>query len=336
MFLTICTVMCESGRDLGKPNRKGWATNERVQIIESIRETYMKTQNRNDLSQLSGTVKPPMSWSWVGACGLAALLLVWTTTAVGQVPPTLTIADASVAEGNAGTTSLVLTLVLSAPTNQIVAGSFSAIPMTGTGFSPATGGSACGAPGVDFVQVNNLPVSIPANTLSKTVTITVCGDSIRESNEQIFFSVTNVTRAQCFEGTCNGIATILDDGDTGISSISIADATIKQPSVGTRTLSFVLSLSAVTTQDVRVDFSTENGGAIGGSSCGLVATGTPDFVTKSGTITIPAGQTSGLIDITICAGTLRESDEAFKVILGPRISNASIKDGAAIGGIRAK
>src|SRR5690242_20649226 len=84
-------------------------------------------------------------------------------TAMAQALPIMVIDDASVFEGNAGTTILKRPVHFVGTQSSTVTGTVSAIPLSGTGFHPAVGGAACGG-SVDFVQFGNVPFSIPPNT----------------------------------------------------------------------------------------------------------------------------------------------------------------------------
>ena len=70
-------------------------------------------------------------------------------------------------------------------------------------------------------------------------------------------------------------------------------------------LAFTVSLAAVGGLDVSVDYETSNGTATAGS----------DYTRTSGTLTIPAGRTSGTIEVPILQDTTVEGDETFTVTL---------------------
>ena len=77
-------------------------------------------------------------------CMVSAASLLWPGIVTGQSLPTLVITDASVFEGNSGTKILSLPVSFVGAQNNTVTGVVSAIPLTGTGFNAATGGSSCG------------------------------------------------------------------------------------------------------------------------------------------------------------------------------------------------
>jgi beta-glucanase (GH16 family) len=107
------------------------------------------------------------------------------------------------------------------------------------------------------------------------------------------------------------------------STISISSISPFEGDAPTATVSFKVNLSKATDQAVTVDFATADGTAGAGS----------DYVAKSGTITIPAQSTEGVIDITVIGDTLKETDETFTVTLS-NAKNATIATGVGTATIR--
>lgn len=265
-------------------------------------------------------------------------VLLWVALALlpsaasAQVPPILTINDAIDFEGNAGSKSLVFTVTLTGPSSVPVTAQLSAIPLTGSGFNAATGGASCGGQ-VDFVQLNNVPFTIPANTTMATVNITICGDTVIEPNEHIFVSLTNVLGAQCFEGTCNAVGTIRNDD--GLPSLTINNISTSAPSLGTHNTAFTVSLSHSSPLPTSVAFATRNGTAQAVGACPplFFSNGKDDYVSRSDTLSIPPNTLTGSIAVTICSNVSAESDETFFVVLS-NPANATIADGSGQGTIR--
>ncbi|MEP6845232.1 MAG: family 16 glycosylhydrolase [Panacibacter sp.] len=75
--------------------------------------------------------------------------------------------------------------------------------------------------------------------------------------------------------------------------------------VGDQTFQFQVSLSAKTTSDVTVHYSTVAGTALEGQ----------DYISATGTLTIPAGETKGTIDVTVKGDSLRTVSQQFYVQL---------------------
>lgn len=100
-------------------------------------------------------------------------------------------------------------------------------------------------------------------------------------------------------------------------SLSIDDVTLKpEGDSGTTNAVFTVSLSAVSSSDVTVDFATADGTATEGD----------DYTATNGSLTIPAGATSANIEVPVLGDTLEEGNETFVVTLS-NPANAAIADG---------
>ena len=98
--------------------------------------------------------------------------------------------------------------------------------------------------------------------------------------------------------------------------------TITEGNTGTRAASFTVTLSAASGQPVTVTYATANGTAAAGG----------DYRATSGTLTIPAGQTTGTITVLVNGDRLPEANETFSVNLSGA-TNAVIADGQGAGTI---
>lgn len=270
------------------------------------------------------------SWDSVIACRIARLTARSLVAVAGcalsiavTAQPILIIDDASAFEGNATGNVLKLPVhFVGAQPNQVT-GFASAAPLVGAGFNTPVGGTACGA-GVDFVQFTNVPFTIPPNTPNGTlfVGIQLCADAAIEPDEHIFVSLTGVAGAQCLEGTCNGVGTIVNDD--GPPSMSINNISVSEPALGNRTVVFTVSLHHPSSQQISAHFATRDGTAH--AACTPPCTLIQDYIAASGTLIIPAGAPSGQISVTIRGDTIRENDETFFVDLSSPV-NATILDG---------
>src|SRR5205085_350627 len=97
---------------------------------------------------------------------------------------------------------------------------------------------------------------------------------------------------------------------------------ITEGNTGTKAATFTVTLSAASSQSVTVAYTTADGSATAGS----------DYLAASGTLTIPAGQTSGTITVLVNGDRLAEPTETFVVNLSAP-TNATIADGQGIGTI---
>jgi Calx-beta domain-containing protein/VCBS repeat protein len=106
-------------------------------------------------------------------------------------------------------------------------------------------------------------------------------------------------------------------------SITLSDVTVTEGNTGTRAAVFTVTLSAASSQPVTVAYATANGTAAAGS----------DYQAASGTLTIPAGQTTGTITVLVNGDRIAEPNETFFVNLSSP-TNATIADGQAVGTIQ--
>jgi Calx-beta domain len=244
-------------------------------------------------------------------------LAVLSGTAVAQ-PPIMSMLDVGDFEGNAGTRNLVFTVTLTGPSATPVTATLSAISIFGS-----TGGASC-AGAADFITLNQ-PFAIPANATTANFSVTICGDTTIEPDEQVFVALTNVVGAQCFEGTCNGVGIIRNDD--GPPSISINNISISEPPAGSRGGSFTVRSSHPSQTNTTVNFATRSGTALAASACVPFITGAfPDYLSRSGILTIPANALSVGISVTVCGDNFSEPTQTFFVDLSNPV-NATISDG---------
>jgi serine/threonine-protein kinase len=108
--------------------------------------------------------------------------------------PSLSIADAATSEGRRGTKNLVFTVKLSAASGSAV------------GYSIATGNLTATA-GSDYAATSLTGQVIPAGSTSKTFSVPVYGDLVKEANETFSVTVTQVSGASTSDGYAVGTIT---------------------------------------------------------------------------------------------------------------------------------
>ena len=121
-----------------------------------------------------------------------------------------------------------------------------------------------------------------------------------------------------------GDATGVDFGTAQVAAptVSLGDVAEAEGSAGLRTLNVPVTLSAPNPYPVTVYYRTDSGSAIPGT------TTVGDYSTSQGSVTIPAGQTTGFIPITVNGDTSWEYDEYFYVRLDAAL-NATVSTGSA-------
>jgi hypothetical protein len=231
----------------------------------------------------------------------------------GGGTPTVSIADTSVAEGNAGTTPMVFTATLSAPAPSTVTVNFATL--TGKGAGTATSGT-------DFTATSGT-ITFATGATTGTATVNVNGDTANEANETFTVRLSAPSGATIADDTAIGTITNDDGGGGGSAVVSIGDASVVEgPQKASRAMTFTVSIPSAVATTVTVTATTSNGTAI--------APG--DYAARTAVVTIPAGSTSASFVVTVKGDNLDEANETFTVTLsGP--TGATIGDGSGVGTI---
>jgi hypothetical protein len=222
------------------------------------------------------------------------------------VPPTISIGDATVTEGNTGSVNAVFTVSLSASSSQTVTVQYATANGTATAGSDytATAGTLTFTPGL----------------VSLTVSVPVLGDTVFEPTETFLVNLSNPTNATIGDG--QGVGTITNDDPAPPPTISISDVTVTEGNTTPVNAVFTVSLSAASAQSVTVQYATANGTATAGS----------DYTATAGTLTFTPGLVSLTVAVPVLGDTTAESTETFVVNLSNPV-NATIADGQGIGTI---
>jgi hypothetical protein len=223
-------------------------------------------------------------------------------------PPTLSINDVSLTEGNSGTKNATFTVNLSEASTQSVSVNYA------TANDTAIAGS-------DYTAKSGTLNFSPGQT-SKTFTVPILGDTLDEANETFKVNLSQANNATIADG--QGVGTIIDNDDSTpvLSQLSINDVSVTEGDSGTKNATFTVNLSAPSSQSVSVNYATANDTAIAGS----------DYTAKSGTLSFNPGQTSKTFTVPILGDTTVEGNETFKVNLS-QATNATIGDSQGVGTI---
>jgi Calx-beta domain len=129
----------------------------------------------------------------------AKLGIISDSTTLTVSAPTISINDVSINEGSSGTTSFVFTVTLSAPAVQTITVNFITANGTATGGFNST---------FDYTPITGMLTFLPGQN-SKTITVSVNGDVVTESNETFFVNLSGANNATILDG--QGIGTIIND-----------------------------------------------------------------------------------------------------------------------------
>ena len=220
-------------------------------------------------------------------------------------PPTVSIGDTSVTEGNVGTSSANFPVSLSAPSGFDITVNY------------ATTGAGPAGVGVDYAAAAGA-VTIPAGSTTTTVSVPILGDLLDEPDETFTVELSDPVNATL--GASQAIGTILDDDEP--PTVAIGDVSVTEGDTGTTDALFAVTLSAPTSFAVSVDFATADGTATAGA----------DYTAQAGTLTIPAGSIAATVAVPVLGDLADEPDETFTVELS-RPVNAGLGDGQGLGTI---
>jgi hypothetical protein len=224
----------------------------------------------------------------------------------GSLPPSVSIGDATVIEGNNGTTGATFTLTLSRAVGFDVTVHCQLADIdarAGSDYAPASG-----------------YVVIPAGRTSATISVAVIGDRLVEAQLERF-AVNLISSANAVIADGQGVGTIRDDEPR----ISIINVSQKEGKGNKNTLfTFTVTLSAAYDEPVTVGYATADRTATVADN---------DYSATSGMLTFAAAETTKTITVLVKADKKKESDETFFLNLFNASSNALIYDPWGIGTI---
>jgi hypothetical protein len=224
-----------------------------------------------------------------------------------DVPPSVSINDVAVAEGNAGTSTATFTVSLSAASGLPATVAFSTAD--GTATQPSDYQSASGV------------LTFAAGQTTGTVSVTIVGDTANEPNESFVVNLANPTNASIADP--QGVGTMTnDDAVAPAQGFSVSDAVVREPHGGHNLVHFKVTLSSAAPSWTSVKYTTANGTAKAGS----------DYKPESGTLVFHRGERFKTITIKVLADRIYEGNENFSVqLFSP--ANAAIADGTGVGTI---
>ncbi|MCW3014754.1 MAG: endoglucanase [Solirubrobacterales bacterium] len=231
----------------------------------------------------------------------ASTVTTTITDNAADLPPTVSAGPASVTEGTAAAASvLAVPVVLSAVSGRAVT----------VGYATTDGTATAGS---DYTATTGT-LTIPAGQAGAAINVPVAADALDEDDETLTVTLSSPVNATLQAPAATG--TITDD-DT--ATITVTGATVLEGAAGATTATNALvNLSVASTRAVTVSYATGDGTA--------VAPG--DYIAASGQVTVPPGQRTVLIPLSIVGDSTIEPDEAFTVTLAGPIGAAIATSGA--------
>ena len=219
-------------------------------------------------------------------------------------PPSLSVADASIVEGNSGPATATFNVTLSVASTQTVTVSFATSNGTATAGSDYTGGSGT--------------VTFNPGQTSRPIGVLVTGDSVSEANETFTVTLSNPVNAVLGDGVATGTIT----NDDAAPTIAINDVSVTEGNTGMANAVFNVTLSGASGSTVTVNFASAAGTATAGS----------DYVTTSGSLSFAPGVTAQTITVPVIGDQANELDEQYVVNLTSPV-NATTADAQGAGTI---
>ena len=221
-------------------------------------------------------------------------------------PPVISINDVTVTEGNAGTLNMSFTVSMNKASASTITVDYATADNTATA-------------GTDYVAVASTTLTFTPSQTTKTVNITINGDTMDEDNETFYVNLTNAVNATI--GDAQGIGTI-NDNDAP-PTLSINDVTKAEGNSGTSNATFTVTLSQASGKTITVDYATANNTATAGT----------DYTAVNGTLTINPGNATQTINVPVIGELVDEDDETFFVNLS-NPTNVTIADAQGVGTIQ--
>lgn len=200
----------------------------------------------------------------------------------------ISINNASLSEANAGTKKMQFTITLTD----------SPLLFATVNYTTHNGSATAGS---DYVAQTDSVTFLPFQT-SKTIEIQILDDTIYEGNEDFYVQISTNNSGYAVSGEGKGYGTIVDD-ELAPLSLYLYDQSVAETD-SNRVIQFTAHLNqSAPAGGVTLTYTTQDNSAVAGS----------DYVAKSGTLTIPAGQVNGYIGIETIGDLIPEPTENFKL-----------------------
>lgn len=215
----------------------------------------------------------------------------------------ISIADAVLAEGASGASNLVFTVSITP-----------IVPVaTQIDFNTLDASAVAGS---DYTAIVLQTLTIPANTASANISVSVQGDNIVEANETMLVRLSNVRALNYTITRDTGIGTITNDDNT---VLSITGATGPEGNSGLTPLNFALRLSNPVQGALSVAYSSQDGSATVADN---------DYQAASGSVSFASAATTANITVNAIGDLIVEPDQSFTVSLGAIVLPAGIATSA--------
>ncbi len=226
------------------------------------------------------------------------------TAVTPVIPPSLSIQDVSLFDGDSGTTNALFNVTLSCPAAQTATVQYATMNLTAIA-------------GADYFSTNGTLTFAPGAT-NQTIAVRVIGSPLNKPDNT--FAVNLLDPTNVIVARSQGIGTILNDYP--LPYLSVSDATVVKPDAGTTNAVFNVSLTPPSGQSVAVGFETADGTALGDL----------DYVPVSTDLIFAPGQTNLTVTVVVTNHASAKPSQFFYATLYSA-SNAKIDRNTGAGTI---
>jgi subtilisin-like proprotein convertase family protein len=219
--------------------------------------------------------------------------------------PTISVANASVTEGNVGDTTLSFGVTLSVASAGTVTVDYT-----------TTDGSATVANG-DYDATSDTLTFDPGQT-TETVDVTVHGDTTYESDEGLTLDLSNANGATIADDSGTGTIT----NDDAAPTFAIDDVGVAEGATGITSLTFTVTKSGTTQLGSSVHYATGGGTATAGV----------DYAGNTGTLSFAPGTASEPVTVLVNGDKVFEPNDTVNVVLSAP-TESTIADATGVGTI---
>jgi predicted outer membrane repeat protein len=203
--------------------------------------------------------------------------------------PAVSVSDISVTEGNTGTSNATFTITL----DYRISSDTQVDYQTNIGSAGST----------DFDDQSGT-LTIPAETLSKTVSIPIYSDLIDEIDEEFYLQLSNPINAYLEDAS--GTCTIMDDDAPPV--ISVVPGEVIEGYIGTTDLIYTITLSAQSEKNIQFTLTTQDG----------TATADLDYLPFTGLLSFSPLESQAMIKtmtIKVIGDFMHETNETIQVTI---------------------
>ncbi|MEK6373173.1 MAG: Calx-beta domain-containing protein [Acidobacteriota bacterium] len=207
-------------------------------------------------------------------------------TIVNDDVPVVTVSQARVTEGGAGTTTtMTFTVTMTPPAGVTVQAAYRTADNTATA-------------GQDYQAASGALV-FAIGQATQTVAVIVNGDGTVENDESFTLAVTPVGGS-----TATGTGTI---GNDDVAALGVANTSVTEGNAGTTAMTFTVTLTAPAVVAVQATYSTADG----------TATAPSDYQATTSRLTFAPNETTQTVTVTVNGDTTVEPDETLTLTVTP-------------------